>query len=74
MRNYLYESGTDEALHPDAAISGRMEEYAISDCKHGCKLYKDPNSNLIVLGHNASYGCTRTRLDILNPDTPLEVI
>lgn len=74
MHNYTYEVGTDEALHPDATINGRMEEHAVSDCKYGCKLYKDPNSNLVVLGHIASYGCRRTRADILNPDTPLEVI
>lgn len=74
MHTYLYEAGTDEALHPDATINARMEEHAVSDCKYGCKLYKDPNSHLIVLGHIASYGCTRTRHDILYSDVPLEVI
>lgn len=65
MRNYTYEVGTDEPLHPDATINTRMEEYSLSECEHGCKLYKDPNSHLIVLGHIASYGCTRTRDEIL---------
>ena len=65
MRNHTYEVGTDEALHPDADINNRMEEHDVSDCKYGCKLYKDPNSHLIVLGHIASYGCRRTKADIL---------
>ena len=65
MNPYTYEAGTDEALHPDPYINARMEEHAVSDCKHGCKLYRDPYSNLVVLGHIASYGCTRTRDEIL---------
>ena len=65
MHNYTYEAGTDEALHPDVTINARMEEHAVSDCKHGCKLYRDPYSNLVVLGHIASYGCARTRDEIL---------
>ena len=65
MLNYTYEVGTDEALHPDPTINARMEEYDVSDCEHGCKRYFDPKSNLIVLGHVASYGCRRTRADIL---------
>lgn len=65
MNPYTYEAGTDEVLHPDPDINARMEEHDVSDCQYGCKLYKDPNSNLIVLGHIASYGCTRTRDEIL---------
>ena len=65
MRTYTYEVGTDEALHPDVAINSRMEEYAVGECEHGCKLYKDPNSELVVLGHITSYGCRRTKSDIL---------
>lgn len=65
MNPYTYEVGTDEPLHPDTAIEARLEELSLSDCQYGCKLYFDPRSNLVVLGHTASYGCVRTREVIL---------
>lgn len=65
MNPYTYEAGTDEPLHPDHTINARLEELSLSDCQYGCKLYFDPHSNLVVLGHIASYGCTRTRDEIL---------
>lgn len=64
MNNYTYEAGVDEALHPDKRINNRMGEIDVSECKYGCKVYGDPESNLLVLGHSSAYGCTRTLNDI----------
>lgn len=66
MNPFTYEVGIDEPLHPDHTINARMTEFQVSDCLGGCKLYKDPNSSLVVLGHMASYGCRTTREMLLN--------
>lgn len=66
MHKITYEVGVDEFLHPDWIISSRMEEFAVSDCQYGCKLYRDPQSSLIVLGHGESYGCKRSREEIMS--------
>jgi hypothetical protein len=49
----------NEPLHPDLMVCSRMMEVGLSNCKHGCKIYKDPWSNYTVLAHNSSYGCTK---------------
>jgi len=54
-----YEVGGFQPLHPDWEVALRFEEYAISDCEYGCKIYADPRSNVKVLYHNSSYGCRK---------------
>lgn len=66
MLEITYEAGYNEPLHPDPVVNGRMEELDVSDCTNGCKIYWDPMSTLIVLGHNASYGCKRSKESIVN--------
>lgn len=55
-----YEVGINEPLHPDLSIALRMNEFAMSDCEYGCKIYKDPRSGVKVLAHNRTYGCDKT--------------
>lgn len=54
-----YEVGHDQPLHPDPQVASRMVEYRIStSCPlYGCKIYKDPWSEVRVLAHNSAYGC-----------------
>jgi hypothetical protein len=54
-----YEVGSSEALHPDPTVVARMYEFALSDCRYGCKIYADPRSNVKVLAHNSNYGCPK---------------
>lgn len=54
-----YEVSGKEPLHPDPNVVTRMYEFGISDCESGCKIYADPQSNVRVLAHNSSYGCTK---------------
>lgn len=49
----------NEPLHPDIHVAARMMEIGLSTCKQGCKIYKDPWSNVTVLAHNSAYGCMR---------------
>ena len=56
---YTYEVGIDEPVHPDPSISFRFNEYAMSDCEYGCKIYKDPLSGVKVLAHMKMYGCRK---------------
>lgn len=57
-----YEVGTSEPVHKDPAIAARFTEVRLSDCRHGCKIYGDPRSNVRVLAHNAVYGCHKTTI------------
>jgi hypothetical protein len=68
-KDFTYEAGTDEAIHPDTTICWRFIEVAMSDCEFGCKIYADPRSNVRVLKHYAGYGCDSTKLAI---DTEME--
>jgi len=54
-----YEVSHNEPLHPDVEVAARMYEVGLSLCKFGCKVYADPWSNVRVIAHNQSYGCTR---------------
>lgn len=54
-----YEVSVGNPIHPDFAVCCRLEEFAISDCENGCKIYADPLSNVKVLAHNATYGCRK---------------
>lgn len=63
--DFTYETGTNEALHPDPAVNSRFIEVAMSECYYGCKIYADPMSNVKVLGHNATYGCRVKRKDVV---------
>jgi len=55
-----YTVGGNEPLHPDPEVCARMREIGINnDCGYGCKVYADPRSNVRVLAHNSSYGCTK---------------
>lgn len=57
-----YEVSHNEPLHPDLLVAARFVEVALAPptlCDHGCKIYADPWSNVRVLAHNSSYGCTR---------------
>lgn len=56
-----YETGIDEPIHPDLAVSSRFIEVAMSDCEFGCKVYADPMSRVNVVGHYKVYGCNKTR-------------
>ena len=68
------ERGIDEPLVDDSEIRGRISECTISDCQFGCKYYHDPVTDLVVLGHQRSYGCKRTKADILaNPREQMPV-
>lgn len=64
MISVTYEVGIDEPVHPDPSIALRMNEFAMSDCKYGCKIYKDPISGILVLAHNRIYGCGTTHAHI----------
>jgi hypothetical protein len=55
-----YAVGIHEPIHPDMDVALRMEEYAMSRCEYGCKIYKDPRSDVKVLAHSRAYGCTKT--------------
>lgn len=55
-----YEVGINEPLHPDLDVALRLEEFGVSGCPFGCKIYKDPKSAMTVLAHNRIYGCTIT--------------
>ncbi|ADD81053.1 gp055 [Rhodococcus phage ReqiPoco6] len=68
-REFTYEMGVDEPINPDPDIAGRMVEKAVSKCQYGCKLYEHPSAHVIVLSHNSSYGCKRTKDDILSDFT-----
>lgn len=57
----IIERGTDEPLIDDSDILGRMEEIHVSTCPNGCKYYLDPETGLVVLGHNSNYGCKKTK-------------
>lgn len=61
---YTYETGIDEAIHPDFMVSTRFIEIAMGDCVYGCKIYADPRSNVKVLAHNKVYGCTKDKAAI----------
>lgn len=54
-----YEVSHNEPLHPDMMICVRMMEVGLSTCKYGCKIYKDPWSDVVVLAHNSAYGCMK---------------
>jgi len=64
-REFTYETGVDEPIHPSMEIRSEMTEVGLSSCPHGCKIYKHPRAAVLILSHNASYGCKRTREDIL---------
>lgn len=38
---------------------GVWQEYAISNCPSGCKVYWSPINGRLVLMHNSNYGCRR---------------
>ena len=61
MINTLLETGINQLSHPHPGIRSRLEEVAISDCEHGCKIYEDPISGVQVLHHNGTYGCRKTK-------------
>lgn len=63
---FTYETGVDEAIHPDREIAAGMSEIGLSECPYGCKLYKHPRADVIVLSHNSSYGCKRTKSRIVS--------
>lgn len=69
-RDFTYETGVDEAIHPDPEIAAGMSEIGLSKtCKYGCKLYKHPRAEVVVLSHNSSYGCKRTKAEIVSEFT-----
>ena len=59
MTRITYETSVNEPIHPDITVAARMREFALSTCEFGCKLYRDPLSNVVVLGHNSNYGCNK---------------
>lgn len=69
VREFTYETGVDEPLNPDPSIAAKMTEKAVSTCPYGCKLYEHPSAFVVVLSHNSSYGCKRTKVDILSDFT-----
>ena len=58
--NITYEAGIAEPVHPDPSVARRFVEVELSDCDHGCKIYKDPISSVRVLAHNPAYGCRKS--------------
>lgn len=58
-RSFTYEVGYQEKIHPDPDIDARFHEVALSNCKYGCKIYKDSASEVRVLHHNNIYGCKK---------------
>lgn len=54
-----YETTDREPIHPDPSVRWRFQEYAMSDCPAGCKIYKDPRSDVKVLYHSSVYGCRK---------------
>ena len=52
-----YETSHNEPVHPDPTVRARLKEVAIGDCAHGCKIYSDPLSAVMILAHSAVYGC-----------------
>lgn len=72
-REFTYETGTDEPLNPDPAIAASMTEHGVSKCENGCKLYKHPRADIIVLAHNSSYGCKRTKSHIVSEFTEANI-
>jgi hypothetical protein len=54
-----YEVSHTEPIHPDPQVACRFREFAIGNCGYGCKIYKDPLSEVKVLAHNSNYGCRR---------------
>lgn len=65
----IMERGIDEFLVADSDILARLEELYVSNCEHGCKYYTDPETGLVVLGHNYSYGCRIRKADLLKNRT-----
>jgi hypothetical protein len=59
-----YEAGIDEPIHPDPTVRSRLFEAALSNCEYGCKIYGDPDSAVLILAHNSTYGCTRKAEDV----------
>lgn len=54
-----YEVSVTEPPHPDRDVVFRLHEYQLSTCDAGCKIYKDPRSNMTVLVHSSVYGCRK---------------
>lgn len=65
MQKNIIEIGIDEAPHdkPSVVLYGVTED-SISDCDYGCKYYRHARTGSIVLMHNKTYGCKRTKDDI----------
>lgn len=57
------ETGVDEPVSSMAMVFD-VHEHSVSDCEHGCKYYMSQDKFLVVLGHNSSYGCKKTKRDI----------
>lgn len=55
------ETGINQMSHPNPHIRARLQEHSVSECQYGCKYYQDPKTKVIVLHHNNSYGCKRTK-------------
>lgn len=55
------ETGINQMIHPNPNIRARLQEHSLSECQYGCKYYQDPKTKVVVLSHNSSYGCKRTK-------------
>lgn len=61
MIKNLLETGINQLAHPHPSIRARLQEHSISDCEYGCKVYEDPATGTMVLHHNGTYGCRKTK-------------
>jgi hypothetical protein len=65
MLPITFEVSHDQPLHPDPEVAARMYEIRLAlpeetDCKHGCKVYADPEAPTVrILAHNSNYGCRK---------------
>ena len=61
MTKRIIETGINQMTHPNPYVRSRLQEDSVSECQYGCKYYRDPQTDILVLSHNAAYGCKRTR-------------
>lgn len=53
----LREVSYADPLSEDVDEEGRWIEEEISDCKFGCKIYRNTKTEERVIGHSSAYGC-----------------
>lgn len=70
MLKDVLETGINQLSHPNPHVRARLVEHSISECPNGCKYYQDPKTKQIVLHHNPSYGCSKTRRVIEREQNP----